>query len=162
MNRKAILIVLAIMVLAVLVTPVSAIGPWQASEASDNDNFFVLYGGIGSLRGEASGSNVWAQAQNKDTGVVFSVQWKWRNPADAEGIMNNALVPTTLTELATYVSRDYQNKWVFLSGKPATGHGTLYYFWYYFTQSSAIATAMENTYPNGMLWMNNFIDNNVR
>ncbi len=73
--------------------------------------------------------------------------------------MNNALIPSTITELVAYASNDYDNQWIFLSGKPASGHGLLYYFWLGFTKSSAFAAYVENSNPNGELWMHNTIDN---
>jgi len=155
-KRKVLVVFVAFMALAMLATPVLAIGPWQAVEANDNENFFVLFGGVGNRRGGANGTNVWAATED------FSVAWKWRDPMDAKGLMNTALVPTTVAEVILYASEDYDNKWIFLSGKPATGHGMLYYFWYGFTKSSAVASAIENANPNGELWMHNLIYNNVK
>ncbi len=154
-KKIILLIIVALMALAILVTPVFAIGPWQAAEVNDNENFFVLFGGVGNRRGEASGTNVWAATED------FSVEWKWRDPTDAKGLMNSALVPTTITELVQYASEDYDNKWVFLSGKPASGHGMLYYLWYGFSKSASFAAYVENTNPNGELWMHNSIYNNM-
>ncbi len=145
----------ALMTLAMFATPVMAIGPWQAVEVNDNDNFFVLFGGVGNRRGAAEGTNVWAATED------FSVEWKWRYPSEEKGQMNNALVPATVTELILYISEEYDNKWIFLSGKPASGHGMLYYFWLGFTNSTIIASTMENNNLNGALWMHNRIYNNM-
>jgi hypothetical protein len=157
MNRKISMIVIVLLAASILATPVLAIGPEQAAEVDNNPNLDSMFGGLINTRGEASGSNVWAYST---TNGGYWITWKWRDASDAKGLMNNALVPTTTTEMISYISSDYDNRWIFLSGKPATGHGMLYRFWMGFTLDASVASSMENLYPNGAFWMHNSIYNN--
>ena len=160
MNKKVFGFAVFMMAAAMLASPVMAIGPWRAAQVSGNDNFFVLYGGLVNNRGAAGDSNVWALSY---TGECW-VEWKWRDPLEAKGLMNNALTPTTLTELVSYIGVDYDNKWIFLSGDASgqpnqvMGHGMFYWLLYYAFGESA-ATGMVIMFPNGALWMHNNIYN---
>jgi hypothetical protein len=163
MKKKVLEIAIASMLVAMLASPVFAIGPWQGAEVSGNDNFFVLFGGLGNNRAAAGGSNVWALS---NTGEYW-VEWKWRDPLEAKGLVNNALVPTTLIELGAYVTAEYDNKWIFLSGDAAgqpnqvMGHGMVYWLFYYAFGSSTAAGLAAASLPNGALWMHNSIYSNI-
>jgi hypothetical protein len=160
-NRRVLVICVALIALVMLATPVMAIGPKQAAEEGNNPNLAVMFGGVVNKRGAANGTNVWASAGN------YSVEWKWRDPLEAKGLMNNALDVINTTLLIQYMSGKYDNKWMFLSGDGAgqpnkyMGHGMLWWFWRGFTNSSATATAIVSTQPNGALFMHQEIYNNM-
>src|SRR5512139_2647725 len=105
MKRKIIGLAVVLMAVAMLTTPVLAIGPWQAAEVNDNENFFVLFGGVGNRRGDASGTNVWAYS----TSLEKWVTWKWRYPEDAKGLKSNAVV-VHMDMLGTLMTEEYENK----------------------------------------------------
>ena len=176
--KKEILLIstlmLALMMLSAI-TPVLAIGPWGALENGDNPNLVLRGGGgLNNYRGEASGSQVWAVS----TSDGRSVEWKFRDPSDANGLMNNAYIAhlplTTLGQFGGAEDTTYENKWIYLSGDGGTNadqftsplgtHGMLWWFFYFAfrgtTNDRTMADAMASTYPNGALFMYNNIYNN--
>jgi hypothetical protein len=174
MNKKirliSILILMTIMLPAI--TPVLAIGPWGALEKGNNPNLVLRGGGgLNNYRGEASGSQVWAVSTTDGR----SVEWKFREPSDAKGLMNNAYIAhlplTTLGQFGGADDTTYENKWIYLSGDGGTNadqftsptlgtHGMLWWFFLFAFGSKTMADAMASTYPNGALYMYNNIYNN--
>jgi hypothetical protein len=157
MKRKMILIsVLALLMLAATVAPAMAIGPWQASDVGNNKNLFERYGGVVNSRGEASGSMVWAYS----TTGGYWVTWKWRDPEDAKGLMNNAIIVVTYADMVLYSGVDYENKWIYLSGEGVgdqfMGHGWVYWLFFVLGGPAAAASAAAS-FPRGALWMHNNI-----
>ena len=152
MNRKILVISVALTFAAMLATPVFAIGPWQAFEVGNNKNLFQLYGGCGNWKGKASGSIVWASSATGDW-----VIWKWSH---SEGLMNNAIIVVTYADMVLYSGVDYENKWIYLSGEGIgpqyLGHGWMYWLFYVMGGPAAAAAAAASN-PNGALWMHNTI-----
>jgi hypothetical protein len=93
MKKIAAAILAATMLMMVFAVPVMAIGPSEAEEVDNNPNLESMLGGLINLRGEASGTIVWAYS----TTSQHWLKWNWRNPTDAKGIINNAIVVHTLT-----------------------------------------------------------------
>jgi len=183
MNRKTLLISTFILMTIMLpaVTPVLASGPWGALEVGNNPNLILKSGGgLNNYRGNASGSQVWAVS----TSDGRSVEWKFRDPSDAKGLMNNAYVAhlpiSTLSQFAGAEDTTFENKWIYLSGEggnnadqfafPAAplsalgSHGMLWWFFFFGFGANAASKAMANgmaiAYPNGALFMYNNIYNN--
>lgn len=130
-----------------------AIGPWEPA-GKNHPNFDEFFGGVINERGAASGSNVWAPYAG------CSIAWKWRHPVDAKGLMNSALIPTTIPELVLYTSEEYDNKWIFLSGDvEGQPHGMIYWFWFGLTGNPDFASNVAMRNPDGLLWMHNYIPN---
>jgi hypothetical protein len=175
--KKWIILISTICLLAVFsASPVMAIGPWGAYENGDNPNLVLRGGGgLNNYRGEASGSQVWAVS----TSDGRSVEWKFREPSDAKGLMNNAYIAhlplSTLGQFGGADDTTYENKWIYLSGDGGTNadqftsptlgsHGMLWWFFFFAfrgtTNDRTMADAMAATYPNGALFMYNNIYNN--
>jgi hypothetical protein len=180
--KKWIILVSTLCLLVVFsASPVMAIGPWGALENGNNPNLAVRGGGgLSNFRGGASGSQVWAVS----TSDGRSVEWKFRDPSDAKGLMNNAYIAhLPLSTLGQFGGADdtiYENKWIYLSGDGGTNadqyafptlpgsalgsHGLLWWFFFFAfganPSSKTMADAMASAYPNGALFMYNNIYNN--
>jgi len=123
--KKAVLVLaVALLAVAMLATPVLAIGPYNAYEVGNNPNLKYLNGGTVNAKGNAGGSNVWAWS----TTSGFWVRWKWLQPTDDKGIMNKAVMVTSMEDLELVVTADYENKWIYLSGDDEPGYPNLYQF----------------------------------
>ncbi len=174
--KKWIILISTLSLLVVFsASPVMAIGPNQAGEVGNNPNLESMLGGMINLRGDASGTNVWAYSTTSQNWV----KWNWRNPEDAKGIMNNAIV-VHISILGQIAGPTYENKWLYLSGDGGTNadqyafaagpyktygsHGMLWWFFFFGfghnADSAAAADFAAATYLKGALFMNNIIDNN--
>ncbi len=174
MNRKILVVFVALMAVAFLATPVFAIGPLQPLELGKNKNLIPTVGGIGvqNFRGNADGSifAFW-------TGQVW-VRWVFQDASQAKGLMNNAVIaeysgpPTGMSAYFTYLdSEELDNKWIYLSSDGGAnpgqywGHGMLYWFifgltrlaGFTFDEASAYAAGIVAAHPEGEFWKHNDI-----
>jgi len=153
MNKKVLVIVVALMALAMLATPVLAIGPENAAEVGNNPNLSILAGHP--VLDNPSGSRiVWSEDS-------ISL---WLDASEANGVMNNAIIADISTLFAMGTSPyPFENKWIYLSGEhygntwnnpvddPDSGaHGMFYWLLRFigFPHSYALATAL-NRAPDG-------------
>ncbi len=174
MNRKVLFVFVALTALAMLATPVIAIGPLQALEVGNNKNLSSIVGttGVENLRGSADGSifAFW-------TGQVW-VRWVFQDASQAKGLMNNAVIaqysgaPSGMAAyFETLDSEELDNKWIYLSGDGGAnpgqfmGHGMLYWFIFGITrlagltvaQAQAYAASVVASHPEGEFWKHNDI-----
>jgi len=183
-KKAALVLAVALMVVAMLATPVMAIGPYNAYEVGNNPNLKYLNGGTVNAKGNAGGSNVWAWSTTNE----FWVRWKWLQPTDAKGILNKAVMATSMEDLELVVTADYENKWIYLSGddkpsypnpyqfrfpKPTNAsdpdyptnmylwslgsHGMLWWLFFFAFKSPTAANSAATSFPYGALWMHNNI-----
>jgi len=144
MKKTAVAALALSFLMLISVPPVLAIGPWQAVEVDKNPNLSLWGEGVANDKGLAGGSNVWA-----DTGEHF-VRWKFLDPLDAKGIMNNAIVATSVDQIKQIIyGTGFDNKWIYLSGddKPDYPNPNQYQF-----PDTPATHALFLKGSHGMLW----------
>jgi hypothetical protein len=158
-KKEVLFIAVALVVLALLATPVLAIGPFQGAEANDNDNLRLLGLAVNNLRGDGNplGFNSWIHLTSGNW-----LEWKVRDARYAKGIMNNAIVPTMSQINPAFMGGEAnQNTWMYLTPNSGTTHGTLWVFiWGSLgmnAQSAALADGLAQQFPGGAFYMYNIV-----
>jgi hypothetical protein len=173
MKSKILGIAVTILAIAMLASPVMAIGPFQALEVGNNKNLVIFGASVGNTRGGAGGSSYWMWVD----GGQHWIKWQFKDASQAKGVMETAIIPdttnvlpnpTSLGALFTSLSEDeLNNKWIYLSGdgpsypSQISTHGTLYWFTFSLAKmngaSNTIAANMAASivadYPAGEFWM---------
>ena len=156
MNRKFLGISVFLVVVALLVSPVVAIGPKKAAEVGNNKN---LMGGSGSvINDNPSGNTLLWGAQGR---ILLSMI-----ASKGEGRMNNAIIANFATLSVIFSNPEYANKWIYLSGDGgsnieqfafATGpyatlgsHGILFWFTLFAFGSLGAAQNDVLEHPDGI------------
>lgn len=107
MNRKILGFALASVIIAMLSTPVMALGPNKAAEVGKNKNL-TGFTGILVMNDNPSGNTILWGAQGR---ILLSM------PAtQGGGKMNNAIIASIATLKVMFTNPDYANKWIYLSG----------------------------------------------
>ncbi len=175
MKKAVLMIAVTLIALAMLVTPVLAIGPIGAYEVGNNKNLGPFGPALGNTRGNAGGSIYWFWIASDN----HWVRWEFQDPLQAKGIMNKAMVAPQYSGLPSGLSAyfsalddpAYDNVWIYLSGDGASypsqymGHGMLYWFVFGMAKLSGasdsvaaiVASGIVSTYPADELWMHNDI-----
>ena len=170
------------MAVAMLATPVMAIGPMKALEVGKNPNLTMTvtgYNGVINTRGNAGGNVITVL----DPRGVW-IKWNWFSASAGKGKFNNAIeagppdVPIfdiLSADTEAFINgeeTELENKWIFMSpegsGKqipsPIGTHGLV--FWMYWglaggiaamPDSAIFAAEMAALYPDGIYWKYNFI-----
>lgn len=122
MRSKLLGIVITLLAIAMLASPVLAIGPFQALEVGNNNNLVIFGTSVGNTRGEAGGSSYWMWVD----GGQHWIKWQFKDASQSKGVMTTAFIPdtsqvlpnpTSLSALFTSLSADeLNNKWIYLSG----------------------------------------------
>ena len=106
MNGKVSALSAFLIVLALLVSPVLAIGPNNAAEVGNNKNLTGLSGSV--MNDNPSGNTILWGAQGR---ILLSMI-----ASKGEGRMNNAIIANIGTLAVMFSNPDYANKWIYLSG----------------------------------------------
>jgi hypothetical protein len=173
-NRKILVIAVALLAIALFVTPVMAIGPFGASD-NDNPNFWIdPVGAIWNYRGKAVGNIIWSPQPLGQPRTYWS-EWRWFDASSGGGKVNNAIAADMSTigewvaDMAAYANglpTVNENRWIFLSPEPSNGpHGMVWRMMYisYLAGGMSSADAAEAAtfaaaqYPKGVFWRYNFI-----
>jgi hypothetical protein len=159
MKKSILAIFVTSMIVAVLTSPVFAIGPFNGAEVSENDNFALLGSAVNNLRGDGPpmGFNSWILGISGNW-----IEWKIRDARFAKGIMNTALVPSLQDINPVFMSGEQnKNTWMYLSGETGSTHGTLWVFIYASmganANSAVIATYVAAGFPEGAFYMYNLV-----
>jgi hypothetical protein len=153
MNRKLSGIIVAILVSAILVSPVMAIGPTNAGQVGNNPNLTLNPNGQPTMDNPSGSRRVWGHD------IVF-----WLDASKANGVINNAIIADISTLSALGKNPDeFNNMWIYLSGEhygntfnnpidnPDVGsHGMFYWMLrgLGFPHSYALAVALDRA-PDG-------------
>ena len=175
MNKKFLVMLVALLAVAISAAPVLAIGPWGGAEANDNENLRVLGNAVLNFRGDGKpmGFNAWIIGATGNW-----VEWRFRDAQYAKGLANSALVAHFENVNPTFMGgEENQNTWIYLSGdgagKPdqyqfpagplnALGsHGTLWWFIYFVMganpASAGLATVLATGFPAGAFYSYNIV-----
>ena len=175
MNRKVLVVFVALMAAAMLATPVLAVGPFGALE-NENARFSLdPFGGIVNWRaGEPwmpGGYTAWSSMEEGE----FWMEWHWFDAGSGQGKAKNAIsfvYPTTFIQFgadeqayADGLPTVNENKWIFVDPnvqKYHTGTGKWHgmVWWFYLTLSggqTSVADLTEGIYPEGAFWQYNFM-----
>jgi hypothetical protein len=162
MKKVVLITVVALMTVAMLATPVLAIGPFNGAEESENDNFVLVAGSLLNVHGNADGSVVWAYSVSYQSWI----KWNYKAAEPGKGVLNNALevIPATdvgttpadnaafLALLGSYITEETANKWIFLSGDEGP---------YTYTFSADAPTYHSYGARGILFWMTFFASKNV-
>jgi hypothetical protein len=157
MNGKILVVTTVILVAAILITPVLAIGPFKALDVGKNKNLEPLGTGVLNQRGEDyKGAILWMMGASGE----HWVKWEWQDAAIlAKGIMNNAIIAEysgLQGGMMPYLVSlgENENKWIYLSGDGATypgqytgsfgTHGMLWWFWFAMTWAAKYAEVIKS------------------
>ena len=186
MNKKVLGIAVILMAVAMLATPVMAIGPFNALDVGNNKNLEPLWTGVTNHRAEdGKGMILWIMG----TSGTHWVRWEFQNAASqAKGLINNAIIaegPPSSSYFMTLATGNI-NKWIYLSGDgedyPAqyyntpddNYHGMLWWFMFgmvfaatpgNMAQKTAAGIAAGNLavaeHPQGLFWKINEISGSL-
>jgi len=185
--KKAVLVIAAaLMAMAMLATPVMAIGPFNALQVGKIENLRGSGPSVINGRGGSGGDIYWSVAGSGD----HWVRWEFQEPPQAKGLMNNAIIaeypgptpeyPNMFAYFAYLSLEEFDNKWIYLAKEgedvgqwtsPLFGtHGMLYwYIWgmaYMGTSGTSAekaaaatlaATNFVGDHQDGMFWKHNDI-----
>jgi hypothetical protein len=157
MKSKVLGIVVVLMAVAMLATPVMAIGPFNALDVGNSKNLEPIGAAVLNQRGENyKGAILWMMG----TSGEHWVRWEWQDAATlAKGLKNNAVTAMGPPSMGyfTALSEENENKWIYLSGDGATypaqyvngpdggkSHGMLWWFWFAVTWASKYAEVIKN------------------
>jgi hypothetical protein len=119
MDRKILIVTIVILAAAILVTPVMAIGPFNALDVGNNKNLGSSGAGVMNHRGgEGGGLIYWMMGVSGE----HWVKWEFQDAASqAKGIMKNAIIAEYSGPqngmMPYFVSLgENENKWIYLSG----------------------------------------------
>ena len=106
-----------------LITPVMAIGPFQALKVGNNENLIGVTGLLVYNDNPSDNTILWSSQGTIMLSMIAS---------KGQGRMNNAIIADMATLLVMKNNPDYRNKWIYLSGESGPnlymGHGMLYWF----------------------------------
>jgi hypothetical protein len=156
MNGKVSGLSVLLIALALLVSPVLAIGPNNAAEVGNNKNLTGLSGSV--MNDNPSGNTILWGAQGR---ILLSMI-----ASKGEGRMNNAIIANIGTLAVMFSSPDYANKWIYLSGDggtnieqfafttgpyaPLGSHGMLFWFTLFTFGSLEAAQNDALEHPDGI------------
>ncbi len=142
-----------------LVTPVMAVGPWQAEEVNDNPKF-----GTNVSQGRVFLDNKW----NDRHGWGDRTMSVYLSASKGDGKMNSAIIADSTIFKEIRDNRDaYLNKWIYLSGEsggntfnsprdnPDVGSHSIFYWWVRasgYSHEEALDIA-SNRNPNGVFML---------
>jgi hypothetical protein len=190
-NRKVLGIAVVLLAVAMLTTPVMAIGPFNALDVGNNKNLASSGPGIMNHRGgEGGGLIYWMMGASGENWV----KWEFQDIASqAKGLMNNAIIAEYSGPqnglMPYFVSLgENENKWIYLSGDGAAypgqytsitlgTHGMLWWFMFGITfvtvlsetgnapAALAAGIAAGNAdvaeHPQGVFWKTNEISGSL-
>lgn len=127
-----------------LITPVMAIGPFQALEVGNNENLDGVTGLLVFNDNPSGNTILWSSQGTIMLSMIASKD---------QGRMNNAIIANIGTLMVMKNNPDYRNKWIYLSGESGPNlymsHGMLYWFTYgVFGEAAAQHDAAEH--PDGV------------
>ncbi len=146
--RKAVLVMAtALMTLAILATPVLAIGPVKAQEVGHNPNL-VGADGLAFLTNNGGNTFIWFNIPGKYQNMIY-------HDADASigGGRANTAVMANLAMLSVIAGNpDYYNTWIFLSTDPSTGAGGKSVLWWFAEVAfgAGYGNILVANHPNGI------------
>jgi hypothetical protein len=168
MKKAVLLIPVVLIAVAMLATPVLAIGPFQA--LNKNEKFTIdPFGGLVSWRKDDRGYITWSPESEGD----YWMEWRFLAASSGEGKKKDALV-FTLATLAQFAADEEayadglptvnENKWIFVDPDvklthPVYGeHGMVWWMYYVISGGNkSVADLTEARYPDGAFWQYNFI-----
>jgi hypothetical protein len=119
-TRKILVAFVALMAVAMVATPVLAIGPFKALDVGNNKNLEPLWTGVTNHRAEdGKGMILWIMGASG----THWVRWEFQNAASqAKGLTNNAIIAgysgaqNGLMPYFMSLATGNINKWIYLSG----------------------------------------------
>jgi len=162
MNKKILVIVATLLTVAMLATPVMAIGPSKAAEVRKNPHlsYMPFPGGVMSFLDTPYDNSILWVTRTEQPDFIFFLM----TASKGQGKMNNAIIASGANWFnITSKPADYANKWIYLSGEsggntwdnpfddPDVGsHGMFY--WQLRAMGMPNATAYEDAllHPDGV------------
>jgi len=167
--KKAVLVIaVALMAVAMLATPVMAIGPVGA--LGKNPKFTVdPFGGLVSWRKDDGGYITWSPMSEGD----FWMEWRFFAASSGAGKEKDAIV-FNLSTMGQFVADEdafadglptvNENKWIFVDPDVKMTHsiyglhGMVWWMYYLISGGNpVVADLTEARYPEGAFWMYTFI-----
>lgn len=157
MNRKILGIAVTLLAIAMLASPVMAIGPQKAAEVGNNPNMVTDgTGGLAFMSNAGGNTFMWF---NNQASEYYGMIYHDGDASTGEGRINNALV----VDLATFYDMDvhpekYYNIWMFYSTEPVQALGGKSMLWALgqFAMGGA-GDAIVANHPNGIFAMWHFV-----
>ena len=160
MNKKILVIVATLLTVAMLATPVMAIGPSKAAEVRKNPHlsYMPFPGGVMSFLDTPYDNSILWVTRTEQPDFIFFLM----TASKGQGKMNNAIIASGANWFnITSKPADYANKWIYLSGETgytwtwpifaAEGpHGMFYWQLRAMGMNSTVAYADALLHPDGV------------